>query len=148
MLIDDCDSDLLQYKWYIAREYWKKTNPKSANSKEWYLHRIILERMLGRPLVKGEMCDHINMNQLDNRRCNLRLANHSTNSANRNKPRTNSSGYKGIYFRTRNCWQARIKYKQKLIYIGSFKTKEEAARAYNEKALELFGEFAKLNQIE
>lgn len=145
-LVDDIDKDLLEYKWYIAREYWKKTNPKTGNTKEWYLHRIILTRMIGRPLKKGEMCDHINMDQLDNRRSNLRLADYSLNSANRGLSKNNTSGYKGLYFQS-NRWLARIKYKQKTIYIGSFKTKEEAAIAYNKKAIEIFGEYARLNVV-
>ena len=34
------------------------------------------------------------------------------------------------------------------IYLGMYKTKEEAALAYNKKAIELFGEFAQLNIID
>jgi|TARA_R110002020_G_C15975619_1_gene747963 hypothetical protein len=42
-------------------------------------------------------------------------------------------------------WEAYIMFNQKNIYLGSYKTKEEAARAYDKKAIELFGEFAQLN---
>jgi len=42
-------------------------------------------------------------------------------------------------------WEARISFNTKKIYLGSYKTKEEAARAYDKKAIELFGEFAQLN---
>jgi hypothetical protein len=42
-------------------------------------------------------------------------------------------------------WQARITFNRKTINIYAYKTEEEAARAYDKKAIELFGEFAQLN---
>jgi hypothetical protein len=44
-------------------------------------------------------------------------------------------------------WMAQIKFNYKVIYLGMYKTKEEAALVYNKKAVELFGEFAQLNII-
>lgn len=32
-------------------------------------------------------------------------------------------------------------------YLGRYKTKKEAAKIYNEAAIEKFGEFANLNQL-
>jgi len=37
---------------------------------------------------------------------------------------------------------------RKRIGLGSYNSEEDAARAYNIKAVELFGEFAQLNDIE
>lgn len=45
----------------------------------------------------------------------------------------------------RKQWFARISPGGKPISLGSFQTEEEAARAYDAKARELFGEFAKTN---
>ena len=59
-----------------------------------------------------------------------------------------TSQYVGVRKRKGNTWQARIQYKGKSIHIGSFKFETEAALAYNEKALELFGTNAKINIIE
>lgn len=90
------------------------------------------------------MIDHINGNRRDNKIENLRLVNRSQNQGNRKTSIKNNSGFKGVY------WNAkRKKYfaNCKNEHIGIFKTAEEAAEAYNKKALELFGEYAKLNLI-
>ena len=86
--------------------------------------------------------DMINHDKLDNRLSNLRLCTRSQNNANM-RPRV---GYKGVRF-TRNGWQAETKIDGKYIYIGRYKTAEEAAIAYNQKTSELFGEFAFNNII-
>lgn len=60
-----------------------------------------------------------------------------------------SSKYKGVHWRKDiNKWVARISHRNKRIHLGCFDDEREAAKAYNEKALELWGEFARLNEIE
>ena len=57
-----------------------------------------------------------------------------------------SSIFKGVvWYKITGKWRATIKIAQKDIHIGYFDTELEAAEAYDEKALELFGEFAKPN---
>lgn len=109
-----------------------------------YMHRLILG---ARP---GEMIDHANGNGLDNRRCNLRLATNTQNMANTGKHRLNrppSSQYKGVHWDSaRGAWKALIgdgHGRQR--FLGRFSSEEEAARAYDEAALEQWGEFARLN---
>jgi HNH endonuclease/AP2 domain-containing protein len=87
--------------------------------------------------------DHINGNRLDNRRSNLRLSTSQTNAWNR-RPK-NGNRFKGIRRRTQKRWLASIYFENKQITIGNFDSPEEAARAYDVKAKELFGEFARLN---
>ena len=53
---------------------------------------------------------------------------------------------KGISKRKKR-WEAGIKKNGIGYYIGHFKTKLEAAAAYNKKALEFYGEFAYLNDL-
>lgn len=91
--------------------------------------------------------DHRNGNGLDNRKTNLRVATRQQNSMNRKKvSKKTSSLYKGVCRIKRvHPWRAQITYNEVSIYIGLYKTEEEAARAYDKKATELFGEFAKLN---
>jgi hypothetical protein len=91
--------------------------------------------------------DHINRNPFDNRKTNLRICTHHQNQMNRGLRSDNKSGFKGVAFEKGKWWSARIKYKEKRIFIGFFKEKIEAAKAYNEKAKEIFGEFAWLNPV-
>lgn len=58
-----------------------------------------------------------------------------------------ASKYVGVTFdkRRRKKWCARIKFNKNTIHIGNFEVEEDAARAYDEKAVELYGENAKIN---
>ena len=86
--------------------------------------------------------DHINRNVLDNRKSNLRLCTPSENNANR-MMRIGKEGFRGVRKQKgRNKWQASIQKNGKKIFIGSFSNKEEAAKAYNDYSLKLFGEFS------
>lgn len=84
---------------------------------------------------------------------NLRVATNSQNQANKTKQKTykgkqTTSEYKGVIFRKdkqKRQWQARIRYNKKLINIGMFDDEQEAAKAYDKKAVELYGEYARLN---
>jgi hypothetical protein len=127
---------------------WLGTTPK--------MHRLIMSRMKNRQLDSSELIDHMNLNGLDNRRENLRLATEGQNRYNQAKNRTwggrpPSSQYKGVcrINRPRHShhgkWHCGIKQTGKKINIGIFDDEIEAAKAYDAKALELFGEFAYLN---
>lgn len=91
----------------------------------------------------GMEVDHRNGDRLDNRRANLRICTHHQNSMNRVKKKT-PWPYKGVRI-NHSGWQARIRHNGKEYHLGVYETAEEAARAYDNKALELFGEFARLN---
>jgi len=66
----------------------------------------------------------------------------------RNIPKT--SIYIGVAYdrMSKKKWLSSINYKKKLFYIGNFETEEEAAQAYDKKALEIYGKNAKLNSPE
>lgn len=110
----------------------------------------LLHRFLMSP-GEGYSVDHIDGNGLNNRRFNLRLCNQTQNLGNSKIPITNRTGYKGVYS-TENSqkprtypFMSKIQFKKKHIHIGYYMTAEEAARAYDKKAKELFGEFARTN---
>ena len=92
--------------------------------------------------------DHHDGNGLNNTRENLRPCTHSQNHANAPLRADNTSGYKGVsWSKHLGKWEAYVTANQKKRNLGYFSVKEDAARAYNAAALELFGEFAKLNHV-
>lgn len=103
------------------------------------LHQAIMGRK------EGYVIDHINGDGLDNRRENLRFATISQNCA--NKYSNPSSGFRGVYEikRRKNPWRASIYKDMKIIDLGTYPTREDAARAYDKAAKELHGDFARLN---
>lgn len=138
-LVDDDDyAELSKYKWEFDGRY--ATSRRIERGKKIYMHRYILQP------TKKEIVDHANGNKLDNRRDNLRIASFQQNSANSKLHSHNTSGYRGVY-KWKGYWRAAVTYRNKQISCGYYKNKEDAALAYNKKALELFGEFAKLNEV-
>lgn len=86
--------------------------------------------------------DHIDRDKINNRISNLRLANRSQNAINRRLQSNNSSGLKGVWKRKNiDSWVAQIGLNGKTIRLGSFKSPEEAHKAYLLKAKEIHGEF-------
>jgi hypothetical protein len=102
-----------------------------------FMHRQIVGEL------EGFDVDHENRNTTDNRRCNLRVATRTQNNANRIA--TRSSGFKGVVSARSGRFEARIKVKGEVIYLGTFDEIESAARAYDTRAAAEWGEFAKLN---
>ena len=87
--------------------------------------------------------DHRNGNPSDNRWDNLREATSAQNKANRTRPTTNKTGFKGVSFNERSRrFCAHISIGNKTVFLGSFATAEEAHAAYVAKARDIFGEFA------
>jgi hypothetical protein len=94
----------------------------------------------------GLVVDHINHNGLDNRKDNLRLCTRAQNALNQRPRKGTSSRYKGVYWHERDKrFYAQISHKGRRYHLGSYKSEIQAAKAYDKKAKELFGEFAHLN---
>ena|SRR5690349_21007426 len=111
-----------------------------------FIHRIVMENILQRPLQSDEEIDHIDLDGLNNKRENLRLATRATNNQNRGKFSNNKSGYKGVSWReSHSKWRATIRLNGRQKFLGQFDDVIEAAKAYDTAAKELFGEFAVLN---
>ena len=141
---------LSQWNWYlniVGQNYYAVRNTRrNGELKLISMH----EAILGKP-PKGKETDHIDCYGLNNMRSNLRFCTHRENLQNqRPKARAFSSKYKGVsksYYRIKTqtqMWKAYI-HKEKRYDLGVFVSEVEAAKAYDIKALLLFGEFARIN---
>lgn len=151
-IVDREDVDLvLQFRWsalhtrdgriYVYRsvaipQRWRQSGFKHTCIS---LHRFLLDP------PSDLWVDHINGDGLDNRRQNLRLATPRQNAANQRKAIRPGSKYKGIHRSLHKGWVAGITCAGKDVYLGSFRNEEDAARAYDDAARAMFGEFACVN---
>lgn len=137
-----------KYKWH-ARYDQKTRSFRALHSHRREVGRSQTTFYLARLITcapSGTHADHINHDTLDNRKCNLRVCTPSENGRSR---RSHIKEYKGVHWHSRDhIWAANIRVNKKLIHLGSFKDKLDAARAYNEAATYYFGEFACLNPLE
>ncbi len=144
-IVDDEDYELLsRFKWHVSsgksNTYYAQSElPDTRYRIRFSMHRLIMKA------EKNQEVDHRNGNGLDNRRRNLRLCTKHQNRFNM-RITTGSSKYKGVSWHTKNGkWRARITLNYQNIYIGCFTSEREAAKAYDRKAKQLFGDFAYLN---
>ena len=119
---------------------------KTIDYKKWRLHRFIFH--LRGIDITGKEIDHISGDTLDNRWENLRLVSSTQNKHNAVIRSDNTSGYKGVSFhKQRQRWAAQIFIDKKHTSLGLHDTALDAAKAYNEAAIEHFGIYANLNKL-
>lgn len=144
-LVDDEDYERLsQFSWHVN----KNGNTNYANrttSRKFGRQRQIGMHM---EVMNGKGIDHIDGNGLNNQKSNLRFCTSQQNQMNQKKIKNTSSIYKGVCWNKRiNKWHCQIKINGKMQYLGSHINEVDAAMAYDNRAKELFGEFARLNII-
>jgi hypothetical protein len=141
-------TDLCRFKWhfhggYAYREH-RKTNLDTGIC---VFEREAMHRKIMKP-SREAFIDDINVNRLDNRRSNLRLATRKENA--RNVPARNqakkTSAFKGVS-KAGSVWLAQIGKDYKKMTIGTYESEVDAALAYNTAAAAHFGEFAWTNRI-
>lgn len=149
-LVDDEDyPDLKRFRWhlsnngYVYRSVGFTDEDSGRVSMKISMHRHIVFEKLWRA-KKTEEIDHINGNKLDNRRCNLRIVSRSQNAQNKGPRKDSPTGFKGVTIQGKK-FLSQIHSEKKNYRLGLFDSAENAARAYDAKALELFGEYAWLN---
>jgi len=126
-IVDDEDYGYLnQWKWSACKGrntfYVKRTG---KNKETISMHILVMQT------PRGLYTDHINHNGLDNRRSNLRIVTNRENQMNRRGLKSsNKSGVHGVCSHL-GGWRAQSKVNGKDIWLGWFKTKIEAARAYD-----------------
>jgi hypothetical protein len=135
--VDAADFEWLnQWVWWLHGEYAGRTEKNQM---------ILMHREIAKP-PRGMVVDHKNRNKMDNTRENLRVCTKQENCCNRSKRRGSSSRFIGVsYWKEGDKWESRIGIHGKRTRLGIFKEEVEAARAYDYRAVELAGEFAKLN---
>lgn len=139
-LVDNKDYEhLSQFKWFSQRggKTFYAARRLGSKGPMVLMHRYIMAAK------KGQIIDHKNRKTLDNRRSNLRFCTKSQNAAN-SLTSHNKFGYKGVFQNKKN-FSACIKINKKTIHLGTYKTIKEAAKAYDNKAKEIFNDFALLN---
>ena len=151
-IVDDEDFEMLsQFKWYAGKDSRTDTHyaiRNASGSGSPRMHRLIMK-------VNGSKVhvDHINLDGLDNRRCNLRVCTQSQNAYNGKKYKSRrdkkmSSQHKGVCWDSQSGkWLACGYMNNKNINLGRFDKEIDAARAYNKFAKKHYGEFARLNDV-
>lgn len=138
--IDDQDSDRVsRYTWGEDKAGYVRA---FKGKEKIYLHRLIANAK------KGEYVDHQDRNKKNCQRNNLRICTQAQNRANSVGRTRSTSVYKGVNWdKTRKKFLARLGINGKGKNLGRFDNEIEAAKAYNNAAVEHYGEFAKLNEV-
>lgn len=140
---DDVYEWASKFKWHAKKDghtFYARRNirlPDGRRSTR-YLHREIVKAALG---TEVDHRDHDGLNNLGD---NIRTCNHSENRRNCPVSRSNTSGYKGVSL-LEGRWRAQIQIGGQTRHLGYFDQAIDAAKEYDRAAIELFGNFAKLN---
>lgn len=128
-------------QWRVQQAGKRSYAAVKSEGKVRLMHRVIMKA------PQGMLVDHRDQDTFNNTRQNLRICTQSQNQANRGKNATHNK-YKGVHWhKAAGKWNAEIKHNYKTHRLGLFTNEHDAAIAYNKKALELFGEFALLNEV-
>jgi hypothetical protein len=141
-VVDDEDYEALKdYRWWLHKDpshpIGYAQGQRKRGEKIVYMHRLISEA------VEGMVVDHRNMNSLDNRRCNLRVASHSESQHNKLAYRNNKSGYKGVFRDSfTGKWTTSINLNGKTVFRKRCNSLEDAAQIYALMSYIYHGEFS------
>ena len=109
----------------------------TVKSKPIYAHRLAWLYMTGSLPIN--QIDHIDGNRQNNAWCNLREATPKQNAENRKLHHDNKSGYRGVSWNQKQKkWKASVTHNGVQIYLGFYKTPEEAAQVVEQKRASLY----------
>ncbi len=142
--IDDEDAIVTCLHWYDVDGY----ATRNVGGRYYKLHVVIAERMTGKPVPSDMVVDHEDRDTYNCRRSNLRVVSRSKNSINRSTRSDNTSGYIGVSFdKTKGKWYGHLGYEGQKHRTKNYATAEQAAKARDELARELHGDYARLNDL-
>ena len=130
-LVDDEDYEWLnQWRWCVSKKaktyYAQRNKRKKTKQVVVYMHREILGLKYG----DKRLSDHINRNELDNRRKNLRIVDHIHNGRNNSGSPRNKSGHKGVCWHiTHKKWMVNIKVNGRTQHLGYYDNINNAVEA-------------------
>jgi len=133
---------------------WNKTSGWivgwKANTENEKIYTIPLWRFILKADIRKPRCIFKNRNTLDFRKDNLLLVTKSHFNAWMGKMsgRETTSKYKGVSITPEGKWKVTVQNMYKTYNVGVFDNEEDAALAYNKKAIELWGEYVYQNVIE
>ena len=149
-LVDDEDFERVNaYKWCLNDKGYAFTSypcgfkpDGKVRQKGMSMHRFVMNLQKGDPQL-----DHSDLNKLNNQKGNLRFATQGQNARNRPRHSNNKSGYKGVNLhKSSGLYRAVLMHDGKLV-TTYHKDALSAAISYNDMAIRLHGEFARLNII-
>lgn len=141
-LVDDSDEAI------VASQVWYMSGDGSAAASGLGMHRLIMKP------PEGYDVSHRDRNYLNNQRANLYLVPRAVNAHRARRRFDNKSGYKGVtfdrqrYTQKKAPWRAQLK-QGAVKHVSKWQwTSHEAARWYNAKAHEIYGDLAYQNEIQ
>lgn len=142
-LVSDEDYELVsQHSWYVVKKsrtmYAQRSFKKGGRWTTQQLHRFLMSPGI------GEYVDHVDGDGLNNQRENLRLCSVAENNRNVAPRIDNKSGFKGV----RLCngrWRSEIEFEGTRKHLGMYDNPIDAAKAYDNAAMQHHGHFAWLN---
>jgi len=141
-LVDDEDfEEINKYKWTVHHSKRSKYAVRDIYKDGTHIRRRMHTEILGISPI-----DHIDSNGLNNQKSNLRACTQKQNSMNTRSHIDSTSKYKGVSWVSKyKKWRSEIYFNGKTIYLGWFDDEIVAAKEYDKKSLELFGEWGKTN---
>jgi hypothetical protein len=142
--IDSEDKEKVsQYHWNVCKRPRPENTFNVVTPKNDELDSTLLYRLIMNAPNKLTV-DHIDGNELNNRKNNLRVCTKADNNKNLGMKKNNKSGYKGVIwypYNNYNKWKATIKVNSKTINLGYFDNIEDAVKVRKEAELKYFGEY-------
>ena len=143
--VDLCDIELVKYHKWRFNSFGHVLTGSGGNIRD--LSHIVLG--IPKELDSVTIVDHKDGDPTNNRRYNLRVCTQQENILNKSFMSTNTTGIIGVsYDKARNAYAPEIRYGNKRLHLGRYKSMEEAAYVRFVAEQLLFKEFANEYNVE